>query len=207
MKKFKLGKSKSKSSSSEDDPTSLGLKKPGSGSGSTNKSPNRRPSSSDSTTSLDPKHSVDNLLDKWERNSGQNDNDHDDDDDVEDINNNEPKQEIYMGTRRLTLTNIEKIKGQMKELHMKDGKYIPTISEDGGDMKQPSSSGGKKTSSTTSEYQRPSTSSVSNNVLCNMLLQVRRGVARGVLLVGLQDLNKLARGSSRVGPVLATRRI
>ena len=74
-----------------------------------------------------------------------------------------------MGTRRLTLTNIEKIKGQMKELHMKDGKYIPTISEDGGDLKQPSSSsGGKKTSSTTSEYQRPSTSSVSNNVLCNI---------------------------------------
>jgi len=71
-----------------------------------------------------------------------------------------------MGTRRLTLTNIEKIKGQMKELHMKDGKYIPPISEDGGDLKQPAASSSPTAAAT--EYQRPSTSSVSNNVLCNI---------------------------------------
>ena len=68
-----------------------------------------------------------------------------------------------MGTRRLTLTSIQKIKGQMKELHMKNGKFIPPISED-GDQKQTAA---VKTATST-EYQRPSTSSVSNNVLCNI---------------------------------------
>eukprot|EP00986_Skeletonema_menzelii_P006302 scaffold2378_cov152-Skeletonema_menzelii.AAC.20 len=164
MKKFKLGKSKSrsKSSSSEDDPTSLGLKKPSSPS----KSP-RRPSGSDSTNTLDPKHGVDNLLEKWERNNSGIDESFVDDDD--DMNNNEPKQEIFMGTRRLTLTNIEKIKGQMKELHMKDGKYIPTISEDGsGDLKQPASPSGKKSAAAAVDYQRPSTASVSNMAMTNI---------------------------------------
>ena len=162
MKKFKLGKSKSKSKSSEDDPNSLGLKKPA---GSSH--PTRRSSSStNSTASMDGSaRNVDDLLEKWERNNGQEEPEDDDD-----VNNNEPKQEIFMGTRRLTLTNIEKIKGQMKELHMKDGKYIPTISEDGGSGsggggKMPASSAGKMPAA---EYQRPSTSSVSNNVLCNI---------------------------------------
>ncbi len=103
---------------------------------------------------MDPRHSVDDLLDKWERNNGQNEEVDEDDD----ANNNEPKQEIFMGTRRLTLTNIEKIKGQMKELHMKDGKYIPTISEDGkqppSSQSSPSGAGGKMPPSSTSEYQR-----------------------------------------------------
>ena len=72
---------------------------------------------------------VDDLLEKWER-RGSDVNNADSDD--EDANNNEPKQEIFMGTRRLTLTNIEKIKDQMREMHMKDGKYIPSISEEGG---------------------------------------------------------------------------
>ena len=48
---------------------------------------------------------------------------------------------------------------------MKDGKYIPSISEEGGGGKMPPPSG---KAPPPGEYQRPSTSSVSNNVLCNI---------------------------------------
>jgi len=45
-------------------------------------------------------------------------------------------------SRRLSSPNIEKIKDQMRDLHMKDGKYVPTIAEDDDDHYY---GGGKKT--------------------------------------------------------------
>jgi CRP-like cAMP-binding protein len=166
MKKFKLGKSKSKSKSSpSDNDDSFGIgKKPSS---SSSRRGSSSPSNTSSTTSISTTQGVDDLLEKWER-RGSDVNNADSDD--EDANNNEPKQEIFMGTRRLTLTNIEKIKDQMREIHMKDGKYIPSISEEGGGgkMPPPPSSSSGKAPPPPGEYQRPSTSSVSNNVLCNI---------------------------------------
>jgi len=88
----------------------------------------------------------------------------------EDGFNTEPKQEIFLGHRRQTIS-IDKISEQMKELHMKAGNTIPStkgmgaINEDSAGIGDPSL---KKSPPEKPQYERPSTSSVSNNVLCNI---------------------------------------
>mmetsp|Transcript_31260 Transcript_31260/g.71545 ORF Transcript_31260/g.71545 Transcript_31260/m.71545 type:complete len:944 (+) Transcript_31260:385-3216(+) len=82
----------------------------------------------------------------------------------------EPKQEILLGTRRGNAGAMDKISAQMRDLHVKAGstpmgvgKIGTSVPEDGEGI------AGKKVSAKTADgYQRPKTSSVTTNVLCNI---------------------------------------
>jgi len=97
-----------------------------------------------------------------------------DDDDDQGMFNAEPKQEIFLGLRRGGGA-IDKITAQMKELHVQAG-TVPTDSRHMGAIKEGSKYevGGDGTLNDMASakkggaYTRPSTSSVSNNVLCNI---------------------------------------
>lgn len=82
----------------------------------------------------------------------------------------EPKQEIFLGHRRGGGA-IDKISAQMKELHVKAGtdptqRSMGAIQEGEKYVDGPQAAEGRKKKD--GEYVRPSTSSVSNNVLCNI---------------------------------------
>lgn len=159
-------KSKSRSKDSDDDvQNNFGIAKPANG------------------TSLDDSNDISDSVperftsDGWKNDSTSTLDRHDDEDD-------EPKQEIFMGLRRGGGT-IDKIAAQMKELHVKAGTAPATqpskrkmnlikenrTHEVGGDdtlndmenykPKKKKPEGGEG-------YARPSTSSVTNNVLCNI---------------------------------------
>ena len=90
----------------------------------------------------------------------------------EDEGFSEPKQEIFLGERRGG-RGIDKISAQMKELHMAAG-TVPTSGSGMGAIKEGEAgfgdapAGKKPPPQDGGKYVRPSTSSVSNNVLCNI---------------------------------------
>ena len=166
----KLGR-KSKSKSSDDDgPSNLGIAKPPPG-GSGNGSSGRRGSGDNGYNSDEPNL----LLEGWRSTTSTMSNSTQDDDDQ---GFSEPKQEIFLGLRRGGGA-IDKISAQMRELHVQagttaagQGKGMGAIQEGskydvGGDntLKAMERKTGKAGAGS---YARPATSSVTNNVLCNI---------------------------------------
>mmetsp|Transcript_14201 Transcript_14201/g.29737 ORF Transcript_14201/g.29737 Transcript_14201/m.29737 type:complete len:964 (+) Transcript_14201:288-3179(+) len=108
--------------------------------------------------------SIDKLLEGWGSSSTatmdtQNE-------EAEDAYGNEPKQQLFLGNRRGN-EHMDKISGQMRDLHMKEGSGGAPKGKNLGGIDE-AKAGGDGGGGKGGGYSRPSTTSITTNVLCNI---------------------------------------